>query len=449
MKMRTFLYIISLHVVLFAGSLSFEVQGQSSGTVTKSVQSGDSLSLSQILQTVIQSHPTIKEAEEAVSVADAKIGLAKSGYYPKVDATASYSRIGPAPTIDFPSLGSFQLYPNDNYSASVNYDQVLYDFGKTKKNVGLENENKAMAEKGEDLAKQHLSLLTANTFYNLVYLQEAIRINERELQILQDHLEFVKKKKATGSATQYEYLTVKVRLSVTENQKLDLETMQKIQLSVLRSLMGLPVTTTPTVKQDFSILLPSIAQDSLLAYAYSHRLEMDLAKEKEVMAGLQYQLDKAQNNPELSVFASGGGKNGYIPDLNVVKMNYVAGVGLRIPIFDGNRKKNNLLISKSAVNNSQYDTELERRNITNEVVESEANRTAALQKIKQNELQVEQAEEAFALAKVNYSTGAITNLDLLDAENVVSESRLMLLKSKIDYESSVFRLNISLGNKMY
>ncbi|HEY4787858.1 MAG TPA: TolC family protein, partial [Bacteroidales bacterium] len=60
-----------------------------------------------------------------------------------------------------------------------------------------------------------------------------------------------------------------------------------------------------------------------------------------------------------------------------------------------------------------------------------------------------QAEEAFSLAKVNFSTGAITNLDLLDAENVVSETSLQLLKSKVDYATSVFRLNIALGNKMY
>ncbi len=213
--------------------------------------------------------------------------------------------------------------------------------------------------------------------------------------------------------------------------------------------MGLPVASSPTVKQELALALPDLSQDSLLNYAYSHRLEMDLSKEKEAITGLQYNLVKSQNNPVLSLFASGGGKNGYVPDLNVVKLNYVAGVGIKIPLFDGYKMKYNLAQNKSAVNNATYDTEITRRSITNEVVESKANRLAAMQKIKQNELQVAQAEEAFSLAKINYGTGAITNLDLLDAENIVSESRLMLLKSRVDYITSVFRLNISLGNKMY
>ena len=454
--MRNLVYIASLSFILMAG-LSGQVKGQSAGN-TQTVVSGDSLSLAQVMQTVIQSHPTVKEAEEAISVADAKIGLAKSAYLPNIDASASYSHVGPAPIIPFPvydrtiqdnRIMDFQLYPADNYSGALSYNQVLYDFGKTKQSVGLEKESKILAQKSSDLAKQRLSSMAANTFYSLVLLQEAIKIKDKELQVLRDHLAFVEKKKATGSATQYELLSIKVKISATENQKVDLETSQKIQQSLLKSLMGLPVTSVPTVKQDLALALPAIAQDSLLNYAYSHRLEIDLSKEKETITDLQYKLVKSQNNPVLSIFASAGGKNGYPTDLNQVKINYAAGVGLKVPLFDGNRMKYNVAQTKSAANNATYDTEIARRTITNEVVESEANRASAMQKIKQYELQVAQAEEAFSLAKVNYSTGAITNLDLLDAENIVSESRLLLLKSRVDYAASVFKLNISLGNKMY
>ena len=454
MIMRTFLYITSLSFALI-----FEANGQSVGSNAQNGLSDDSLSLTQIMQTVIQSHPSIKEAEEAIAVADAKIGFAKSGYYPNIDASASYSHVGPTPSIPFPMydfanppgpmIVNFQLYPADNYSGALNYNQVLYDFGKTKQSVGLEKESKTIAEKNASLSKQRLSSMVANTFYSLVFLQEAIKIKDKDLQILKEHLEFVEKKKATGSATQYELLSIKVKISAAENQKIDIETSRKIQQSMLRSLMGLPVTVVPTVKQDNVLVLPNINQDSLLNYAYSNRLEMGLSNEKETITGLQYNLVKSQNNPVLSLFASAGGKNGYPKDLATVKLNYAAGIGLKIPLFDGHRMKYNLVQTKSALNNATYDTEIARRSITNEVVESEANRLAAIQKIKQYELQVAQAEEAFSLAKVNYSTGAITNLDLLDAENIVSESRLMLLKSKVDYAASVFRLNISLGNKMY
>ena len=42
-------------------------------------QKNDSLTLSQVIKDVIENYPSIKEAEEAINFADAKIGLAKAG----------------------------------------------------------------------------------------------------------------------------------------------------------------------------------------------------------------------------------------------------------------------------------------------------------------------------------------------------------------------------------
>jgi outer membrane protein TolC len=434
-------------ICLYLISPRLNVSGQSTD-IAKSSLPGDSLTLTQILQTVMQSHPSIKEAEEALNEADARIGLAKTGYYPNLDANASYTRLGPAPTITFPGLGSFQLYPNDNYSASLNYEQTLYDFGKTSKTVKLAKESKTLTSQSVDLIKQRLTLLTIQTYYSLVLLQEAIGIKNLQIETLKNHSQFIGKKKATGSATQYELLMTNVRISNSESQKLDLETMQRIQRSVLGSLIG-AANNEINVKKDLGVTSYELPKDSLLTFAFNHRIEMAMAKEKETLAGLQYQMVKSQNNPRLNIFASGGWKNGYIPDLSVPKANYAAGVGLKVPILNGNRLKNNLLLAKSTIQNTTFETEIAKRNISNEVVENKANCDASKQKINQFELQLSQAEEAFALANVSFKAGTITNLDLLDAETSVSESRLSLLRSKIEYILSIYKLNIALGNKMY
>lgn len=447
--MRRLLYIVSLSVGLTFGFTGFQANGQSTAN-TQAVMSGDSLSLAQVLQTVIQSHPSVKESEEAIAIADAKIGLAKSAYLPNVDASASYTRLGPVPSLDVPALGGkFQLYPADNYVAAINYNQSIYDFGKTKQSVGVETESKILAEKNVELVKQGLSQKTAAAFYSIAYLQEAIKIKDLDIQALKDQLELVEKQKNTGSATQNDLLKVKVKLSAAESSRIDLETNKKMKVYVLKSLMNYPLDAPLKVKIDILDYQLSMVQDSLFSYAFSHRLEMDIAKEKEKVAQLQYNLTKTQDNPALNVFASGGGKNGYIPDLNEVRPNFTAGVSLKVPIFNGNKTKNNLLMAQSAINNSHSDSELAKRNIITEVIESETARESAAQKIEQGQVQVAQAEEAFALAKVKFASGSITNLDLLDAENDLSNSRLMLLKSKVDYAVSIFNLNVSLGNKMY
>jgi outer membrane protein TolC len=226
-------------------------------------------------------------------------------------------------------------------------------------------------------------------------------------------------------------------------------TMRNTQVAVLNSLMGLPVTNKLLVNNELTMKVLSVSQDSLLGYALDHRVEMALAKEKETVLTMQYKVVKSQNNPVLNAFASGGGKNGYMPTIDKIEPNISLGLGVRIPLFDGNRMKNNLTLAKSSITSSGYDTELARRNISNEVIENDANRLAAMQKINQYELQLEQATEAFSLATVSFKSGAVTNLDLLDAETSVSESRLMLLKAKIDYIVSIFRLKTALGDTLY
>jgi outer membrane protein len=410
---------------------------------------GDSLTLSKILPVVMNNHPSIKGAEEALNAADARIGLAQSGYYPNVNASASYTRIGPVPELNFPPLGTFKLYPENNYSATINYEQTLYDFGKTTQNVNLARESKTLVNQNIDLVKQQLELLTISIFYNIVYLQEAIRIKDEAIRTLKDHLDFIEKKKATGSATQYEYLSTQVRLSNAENQKSDLLSRKKIQNSILNSLLGNSSSVVINVKQEAFPTIPEMPEDSLVSYAINHRVEMKIAQENEKVAGLQYQVIKMQNNPTINAFASGGGKNGFIPDLNAFKANYSAGVGLKVPIFSGNRVKNSLLQAKSTMNTSAFETEVTRRNISNDVVKREANYLTAKEKMNLCELQLKQAREAFNLANVSFRSGTITNLDLLDAETALSETSLYLLQSKIDYAVSVYNLNLAIGGTVY
>ena len=77
--------------------------------------------------------------------------------------------LGPLPSLLYQILETFQLFPENNYSASLNYRQLVYDFGRTRQNIELENENKVIGEQTIEQVKQKLSLFTVNNFYTLVF----------------------------------------------------------------------------------------------------------------------------------------------------------------------------------------------------------------------------------------------------------------------------------------
>jgi outer membrane protein len=410
----------------------------------------DSLTLSGILNSVLSDYPSLKRAEKELISADAKIDLTKTAYLPDVNFSSTYNRIGPVTSINFGGK-QLQLYPEDMYNAAFTINQNIYDFGKTSKNVVLSEESKQLVRLSVEQIKQQLSMGVMANFYTICYLQEAIQIKDDQLNTLNEHLQFVQKKAASGSATQYEVLTTKVRMSALENQKTDLQTSLQIYLSQLNSFLGKPLGSSHLLKKEIQLeqFLPTV--DSLCDKAFANRNEMKIALQKESIAKLRLNAIKVQNNPSLNFNASGGYKNGYLNSAfeDVGKLNFSVGVGLKVPIFDANRSKYSKIQTNADLEGIQQETELLRRSISNEIVESRANAEAALKKVKQSELQLQQALQAYNLAEVSYKAGTVTNLDLLDSYTAVSESKLVLFKTKIDYTVNLQKLKIAVGERIY
>lgn len=409
----------------------------------------DSLSLQQIILEITHNHPAVKAAEEALQKADARIGFARSGYLPDIDASANYSNVGPVPVLTFEPFGTFKLFPNNNYSATLNARETIYDFGKTAKNIEIENQNKVLDIQSIEQVKQKMAQIAIANFYTLFYLQEAVKIKKDQLKVLNEHLLFVQKKKETGSATEYEILATQVKSSVVESQLMDLEAAITIQQSALNSLLGQPVGAPLSVKGKLDTNLAEFRDDTVFTAALNQRNEMIMGRKKEDLASLHYQAIKAQNKPVISLLITGGMKNGYMPDINKIMPNYAAGAGIRVPIFDATRTKYSLLQAESTIRSAKLDLEQTGRTVTSEIVENETNLKTAFRKIQLFEMQLAQAKKAYSLAEINFQAGAITNLDLLDAGNAVSDSQLMLIKARIDLSVCNYRFQAAVGRKLY
>ena len=419
-------------------------------TLLQAQTKADSLTLSGILNVVMNNYPTLEKAAKELDAANAKISLTKTAYLPDINFSTSYNRIGPVSSITFAGK-DLELYPANVYNATISVNQNIYDFGKTAKNVALDEKNKEMVQLTTDQTKQQLSMVVMGNYYSICFLQEAIQIKDNQLNTLNQHLQFVEKKEATGSATQYDILTTKVRISVIENQKTDLQTALQVQICQLNSFLGKPQDNPLLLRQGVYVqdVIPTV--DSLCNTAFANRNEMKIAHQKEEISHMRLNVIKVQNNPSLNFIANGGYKNGYFnADFeDTGKLNFVVGVGFKVPIFDANRSKYMRAQASISVDESQLETEIIRRNITNEVVECRANAEAALKKVKQSELQLHQAMQAYKLAEVSYQAGTITNLDLLESYTALSESKLALFKTKIDYTVNLQKLKIALGERIY
>jgi len=405
----------------------------------------DTLTVEQAVQRVLQTHPAIDQALANIRAGEARTSQASSAKLPEVTTEAVYAHIGPVPDFSFPVLGSFVLAPADNYDAHVTGRYTLYDFGKTGTAIDLNQSRVQTMRDAMELTKINLSLQTIRVFYAIVLLRRSSQVQDEQIEALNEHLSVTQKRVEAGSATNFDVLTTQVRVATAQNQKVEIQNSLQKEEAMLRQLLNLPTKSLPVIHGSFQQTQVSLNVDSLSQLALQQRSELNLAHDAEQSAQRQKKLNALGNMPTLKVSVLYGLKNGYEPNIYPLRGNWVWGAQAQVPIFDGGRVSHQEEEAQATVQAEQAHTRDVEQQIRSDVEQVAADVQAAVSKVQISEVQLRQAHEAVTIARRQYETGSITNLDLLDAETAESAAKLMNLQALYRFVISKYELNRAIG----
>jgi len=419
------------------------------GFAAGQIQMQDSLTVDQAVKLVVENHPAVLQASEGISSSRARVEQSKSAYYPDISGVASYSRIGPIPNLEIPGRLSEPLYPTDNYDAHLSLRQTVYDFGKRANSTSLAKSDLQTASDYVDLVKSNLSYQVIQNFYAILFLRQNIIVLDDQIAALNQHLEVTKKKVEAGTATDFDVLTTRVRIAATQSQRIDIVNALHKQENNFRQMTGVPQDDSLLLKGEFQARSVSLDSDFLILLAESQLPEAKLSKNSEETAHIQRQLASLGNRPSLNLNLQYGFKNGYFPELNTIKGNWVAGVQFQTPIFDGFRTRSQVSQAHANLNAAREHTRDIGRQITANVKQAISDVQAGQEKLATSEPQVAQAEQAVSIAEARYSAGVATNLDLLDAETSLANARLIRLRALYELVISQYALDKAVGNRIW
>lgn len=409
--------------------------------------SSDSLTVESAVHIALEHQPAVRAAAEAVRASAARIEQSRSAYYPDLTGVGAYSRVGPVPSIQVPGFGNFELFPRNNYDIHFAVQQLVFDFGRTQAQVGLAQSGLHAANDNLDLTKVSLAYRTIQTFYSLLYLHQNIDVIQEQIELLNRHVQANEKRVQAGTATEFDVLTTRVRVAEAQNQMTDVEKMLRSQEIAFRQLLGMPADSPVQLQGDFSVLPGSgpLEPDSLTALALQRRPEIRLLRHSEEAADIQVRLASLGHLPELRLSVLGGAKNGYVPDLDVMKADWQAGVQLAVPIFNGFRTRSQEQEARAEYRAARERTEDMKLEIDSQVRQAIESMRASLQMLQTTEIQVRHAEQALAMAEVRYRSGVITNLDLLEAETALAQAKLRRVQTQYNYVTSWYALQRATG----
>lgn len=406
------------------------------------------LTLNEVINNVLTNQPLITEAKAKLNEAEAKIQQSGSYYYPVVNGNLSYTRIGPIPEISFGGSG-FELAPANNYDMNISASELVYDFGRRDAFVELAKSYKLSAKDNINLIRNNLTYQAIQSFYTILFIEKSLKVNETEMNDLKEHLDITSKKVKSGSATDFDILTTKVRLSSVENSKIDLENRLEKTKIYLRSLMGWDADKSVNIEGEITDSHFQFNKEELIENAFQKRLEIKLAEDAVNSATLNKNLSLTDERPMLNVFAKYGFKNGYEPNLDVLRGNWVAGVSASIPIFNGNIKDAKIAEAEANLKGVSAKIPQLKRSIKAEVENAVQDYQSNRIKFNTAKLQVEQAKQAVERAKISYKNGVITNLELIDAETNLSEAELQYARLLYQNMLYTYEVNKAVGEKLW
>jgi outer membrane protein len=303
---------------------------------------------------------------------------------------------------------------------------TLFDFGRLKTNIEKSKDDIKYAAHNVDNVKNQLANQVANIYYNIIYFQKGIAIQDSVISYLNNNKQVVESKLKNGDAIKLDLLSIESQISAEQNRKIDLQNYLQKQLSLLTYTTG--SNSTNGLSFDFDIPVKAIAD--ALGDAQINNTDFLLAKDRVQQAKDDIAIAKLGTKPSVNIGASAGYKNGYVPNVNELKFNYAAGISFKLPIYDGNRTKQQVKLSETILNQNQLAIETLNSSYKRDIQQALIDIQSNMERINNTKGQIEQAQAAELLASSRFKNGVGTNLEITNASTNVQRAAF----SRLQYE---------------
>jgi outer membrane protein len=383
--------------------------------------------------------PKVKEAENSIATAQEKLEIVQSNS-PEIDGIASYNFVQPKITLPLQVNGEtkdFQFAPVHNFNANITGSYMLFDFGRLKANIVKAKTDLTYAQHNVAFVKAQLATQVATIYYNIIYLQKAMAIEDSVLAYLNENKAIIESKLRNGDAIKIDLLNIQASIDAEDNRKVDLKNSLQKQQNLLSYTTG-NITSGGTAF-DFDVQLKDGV--AALTDAQSLNLEYVLAKDKLQQAQNELSLTKLGDKPSVNVGANAGVKNGYVPNVNEPRFNYGAGVTFRLPIYNGGKTQRQTKLAETVIKQNELSLKSLDNTFIKDIQQALTDVNSNLERIKNTAGQIEEAKAAQALSAVRYKNGVGTNLEITNAST--NAERAAFTRLQYEYQLCLAKIEVA------
>jgi outer membrane protein len=376
--------------------------------------------------------PRLQELNKSAEIGELRIDIAQSNYLPTINGTASYSYVSPI-GVSATETRILRFQPNNNYNINLGLNQVIYDFGKTKAQIEKAKADLLTTKQNTEAAKLQLATQVVSIYYSMIYLQKAIHLQDTVISFYGQNKKIIEGKIRQGDALAVDLANINNSLDQEKIRQLEFKRQYERQATLFTYSTGQPAAITNT---DFDFQNISTSELNLSANP-----DILSANQRIEVAKADGNLAASNRLPSLSLQASAGFRNAYQPDIDLMRFNYLGGVTLNVPVFQGNRLSQNSFIARKSIELSEISKANLEATLQKDWQSAHVDLATYEEQIKNAESQIIASREAHRLTQVRYNNGVATYLDLVFA--LTNLQRSLLNQLQYQYQATLAKAELA------
>jgi len=411
------------------------------------------LSRSEAVALAVANNPEVRKSQQAL------LSLRGQGREALADALPEVNVYGIGTRYRDPSLlnsSSFDAFPpelrtalrpipQNLFDGTAQLKQTLFSF-KLGRAVRAARYGISMGEEQVKSVTRGVALDTIRAYNDYLLDLEKVKVAEKSVRQRETHVEMARNRRAAGVATELEVLRLQVAL---ENQRAVFERTRgeaDLARGVLNAAMVRPIDapvepSDRLVRQDFDVPLETIVQEALANRTEVKAAEMAVRVYDEFVGVV-----RAENRPHLDLLANWGysvrrPENFFSSDYT--KWN--AGITLTVPVFDGFRNAGKVAQARARREQAAQDRIALENQIRLAAKQARDALATAGRVLAAADLNVTQAQKALDMTQANYTLGAATPLDVLDAQAALTLAESLRLEALYEHANARATLRWVMG----
>jgi outer membrane protein TolC len=425
------------------------------------------LTLHQAVRFALDHSPDLQTASAEIRKREGLAKAARSPLLPQIDLLADASRYRLDHGVPAGANPLTLHFDNLLYTTGAEASFLVWDFGKTSAQLEAVRQRLGSSKLLLNRRREEVIFSVASLFLKAETYEDLIEAGEARKKSLETLLDHTQRRVKAGRAVPLDLLKVQTQLARIESDIAALRAGREGTVSALLAAIGWEAEIPRLVKEEVGGApetapksegeylrealarrpdLAAVTMDCRAAASQAKSARRSLLPHFDIHAAAY---DYGSNSP----VAFGAIIGDILPQLHVPAASlghwqgdWVVGGRITFPLFDGGRRRGEIIAAKAQQEQAESAVRLKRLAISREVRTSLANLSSDRERVKSLSTSVAQAQEALRLERLKYEAGRSEVNFVLDAEAALLTNDSLLREARRATQIDHLALDLSLGS---